>query len=580
MKTLAFGSKRKEKTLWPILVVAIALTLSLIPLPGRAIDSNSATGLVGVIVRETAPDTNTAENFVTRLGGTVVQQLSIIGGFTANIPVSTFDSLSASEAVAAVTLDDTVQLMANTFGDNAYAADFDGSLPHVLSTVGAEAFWTDGYSGDGVDVALIDSGVVPVEGLSSSQKVINGPDLSFESQSADLEYLDTYGHGTHMAGIIAGETSNRPPSLDTIDDRYFTGLAPDAGILSVKVAAYDGAVDVSQIIAAIDWVVQHKNDNGLNVRVLNLSFGTDSSQPSSLDPLSHAVEQAWESGIVVVVAAGNDGNFVPLRDPAFNPFVIAVGATDTKGTLTVADDDVATFSNCDTRDRTVDLVAPGVSIVSLRNPGSYADVTYPEARVGTKYFKGTGTSQSAAVVSGAAALIISKYPNATPDQVKELLTSTATSLGLKKRMSKCEGAGSLNLLQAASTKLPSVKQSDQNWTSSTGTGSLEQSRGSSHLEDNGVTLTGEQDIFGMTFDTSTWAPMATLGTTWSGGDWNGTTWSGTTWSGTTWSGTTWSGTTWSDQTWSGTTWSGTTWSGTTWSGTTWSGTTWSGGSWE
>ena len=423
-----------------------------------------------------------------------------------------------------------------------------------ILVVGAEAFWEAGYSGDGVDVALIDSGVVPVEGLSSSGKVTNGPDLSFESQSPDLEHLDTYGHGTHMAGIIAGETSNRPRSLDSIDDRYFTGLAPDARILSVKVAAYDGAVDVSQIIAAIDWVVQHKNDNGLDVRVLNLSFGTDSSQPSSLDPLAHAVEQAWDSGIVVVVAAGNDGNFVPLRDPAFNPFVIAVGASDTKGTQTLADDEVATFSNCDTSGRTVDLVAPGVSIVSLRNPGSYADVNYPEARVGTKYFKGTGTSQSAAVVSGAAALIISKYPNATPNQVKELLTSTASSLNVTGSLDSCDGAGTLDLSAAANASLPNKGLSRQNWTTSSGTGSLELARGSSHLEDNGVLLAGEQNIFGMAFDTSTWAPMAA----------QGTTWSGTTWSGTTWSGTTWSGTTWSDQTWSGTTWSGTTWSGGSW----------------
>ena len=418
MKTLAFGPKRTEKTLWPILVVAIALTLSLVPLPSAASGSNPTTGFVGVIVRETTPDTNTAENLVTRLGGTVIQQLSIIGGFSANIPASALDSLSDSEAVIAVTPDGTVQLLSDddSFG-KLTVASFDAPLSQVVNSVGAEAFWASGYTGKGVDVALIDSGVVPVEGLSTSGKLVYGPDLSLESQSSDLEHLDTYGHGTHMAGIIAGRGSDG-----------FRGVAPDARILSVKVGAYDGAVDVSQILAAIDWVVQHRNDNGLNVRILNLSFGTDSTQSAVLDPLSHAVEQAWKSGIVVVVAAGNDGNFLPLRDPAFNPYVIAVGASDNKGTNTITDDKVASFSNCVNKGRTVDLVAPGVSIVSLRNPGSYADLEYPEARVGTKYFKGTGTSQSAAVVSGAAALILSKFPKATPDQVKRMLTSTADPL--------------------------------------------------------------------------------------------------------------------------------------------------------
>ncbi len=94
----------------------------------------------------------------------------------------------------------------------------------------------------------------------------------------------------------------------------------------------NGAVDVSQVIAAIDWVVQHRNDHGLNIRVLNLSFGTDGTQQYTLDPLAYAVQMAWDSGIVVVVAAGNDGNAAALRNPAFNPYVIAVGASDTGGT--------------------------------------------------------------------------------------------------------------------------------------------------------------------------------------------------------------------------------------------------------
>jgi serine protease AprX len=116
-----------------------------------------------------------------------------------------------------------------------------------------------------------------------SGKIINGPDLSFESQSDELRYLDTYGHGTHLAGIIAGN--------DGTEDG-FRGVAPGARVVNVKVANYEGAVDVSQVIAAIDWVVQHRNDNGMNIRVINLAYGTDSTQSPMLDPLSFAVEQA------------------------------------------------------------------------------------------------------------------------------------------------------------------------------------------------------------------------------------------------------------------------------------------------
>ena len=236
-----------------------------------------------------------------------------------------------------------------------------------------------------IDVAVIDSGVVPVQGLTTGGKVINGPDLSFDSQSEDLRYMDTYGHGTHLAGIIAGYDGTRTG---------FLGVAPGARIVNVKVANYEGAVDVSQVIAAIDWVVQHRNDNGMNIRVINLAYGTDSVQPADVDPLSFAVEQAWRAGIVVVVAAGNDGNSTALRNPAFNPYVIAVGASDSNYTGKPGDDFVASFTNCGTSDRYIDVLAPGRSIISLRNPGSAADVEHPEARIGDRFFLGSGTSQN------------------------------------------------------------------------------------------------------------------------------------------------------------------------------------------
>src|SRR5205085_152935 len=176
---------------------------------------------------------------------------------------------------------------------------------------------------------------------------------------------------------------------------------------SVKVADAVGATDVSQVIAAIDWVVQHRHDNGLNIRVLNLSFGTDGSQDYLLDPLVHAADVAWNAGIVVVVAAGNRGSgSTRLDNPARNPRLIAVGADDTKGTVVSSDDTIPEFSSSGDGVRNPDVVAPGQSIVSLRDTNSSIDMNYPDARVGTRFFRGSGTSAATAVVSGSAALLL------------------------------------------------------------------------------------------------------------------------------------------------------------------------------
>jgi serine protease AprX len=421
-----------------------------------------------------------------------------------------------------------------------------------------------------VTVALIDSGVAPVDGLDDEGKVVNGPDLSFESQHPEVRYLDTFGHGTHMAGIIAGKDSG------------FSGVAPDARLLSLKVATADGATDVSQVIAALDWVVQHRQDEGMDVRVINLSFGTESTQPYVLDPLAHAAEVAWRRGIVVVVSAGNNGNATErLTNPAMDPYVLAVGASDDLGTDRRDDDVVTDFSNRGSLERTPDLVAPGRSIQSLRNPGSYIDELYPAGRVATtdgsepRYFRGSGTSQSAAFVSGVVALLLQQRPELTPDQVKAILTSTADPIrGTDRRL---QGAGIVDARDAVRTPAPWAVFARQTHPVSTGLGSLEEARGGSHVADpeTGTELVGEFDIFGQPWDGSSWSLASWEGRSWSGGTWNGSSWSGEDWSGSSWSGRSWSGRSWSGSSWSGRSWSGRSWSGRSWSGRSWSGRSWS-----
>ncbi|WP_460809841.1 S8 family serine peptidase [Nocardioides salsibiostraticola] len=427
-------------------------------------------------------------------------------------------------------------------------------------------------TGRGVDVALIDTGVSPVAGLNNPTQVVNGPDISFESQNASTRNLDGYGHGTHMAGIIAGRDSEVVSGKED-DAGLFVGVAPDARIVNVKVATADGGADVSQIIAAIDWVVQHRNDAGMNIRVINLSYGTNSTQAYTVDPLAYAVENAWRKGIVVVAAAGNDGADQQLTMPAANPYVLAVGAVDHVGTTSTSDDVTASFTNSGTPVRRPDLIAPGKSVVSLRTPGSYSDRVHPEGRVSgdpaQRFFRGSGTSQATAMVSGAAALLLQQRPELTPDQVKYLLRSTANPIV---GGDPAQGAGVLDVAGAMKAYTPSAILAAQNWIPATGTGTLEGARGGSHVTDpsTGAILTGEVDAMGNPWDARSWREATTAGTSWSGGTWNGRTWTGSDWSGSSWTARSWRDATWSGDSWAGGDWLARSWRGDLWTSNGWS----------
>lgn len=431
----------------------------------------------------------------------------------------------------------------------------------VASAIGATAAYKRGITGAGVDVALIDTGVAPVAGLDAAGTVVNGPDLSLDHQAGLPTAVDAYGHGTHLAGIIAGRDG---------------GIAPGARIVNVKVGAADGAVDVSQVIAGIDWVVQHRNDPGLNIKVLALAYGTDSTQSYYTSPLTHAVESAWRNGITVVVSAGNTAG--PLVNPATDPFVITVGASDINNPSYRSDDVLAPFSALASSARPVDVVAPGTSIVSSRVPGSMVDTLYPESRTTDGFTKGSGTSQAAAVVAGSAALLISQRPALTPNQVKKLLRNSGHSLS--STSGNAQGKGSIDVSDAISADMPD--SSTQYAFRSVGTGTIEAARGSAHLvADDGTQLTGEVDIQGAPWTPSTWAPASTAGTTWTGGSWNGNEWAGDTWADSyTVDNVTWSGRTWRSSTWSGRTWRADLWAGRTWRSELWEGRTWRADGWD
>jgi serine protease AprX len=349
--------------------------------------------------------------------------------------------------------------------------------------------------GAGVDVALIDSGVVKVGGLGGPGRVVYGPDFSSERRDPRLANLDTFGHGTHLAGLIAA----REPG--------FSGVAPGSRIVSLKVAGANGETSLSQVLQAMYWVRENHDAPGLNIRVVNLALGVEDTGGYRRDVLAWAVEQLWQEGIVVVAAAGNNGAYADRLDiPAADPFVVAVGASDTRDTVDPADDRVADFSSR-SRYRSPDVVAPGTKVVSLRVPGSALDREYPGARVGGDYFRGSGTSQASAVVSGLVARLLSARPELSPDQVKALLMGGAVDLPDPR---DADGAGRVDLARTLAAPVPGAFSVRQTW------------------------LPAILDPRALARALRREDEYAAGGAEWSGRRWSGRRWSGRRWSGASW----------------------------------------------
>jgi serine protease AprX len=536
-----------------------------------------------VVVRGQSGAASAVRAAIIAQGGRVTLDLPIIDGVAAEVPSTVLARLEHSPGVVSVSADVSGEV---TAVDPALGYDTgtdQGSLDQVTTLIGARSVWSKYGTGQGVDIALIDTGVTPQTGLKLGANVINGPDLSFDSQVSGLGFKDGFGHGTHMASIIAGRDGDGS-ATSALTAHTFSGVAPGARIVNIKVGAGDGTADVSQVIAAVSWVTQHAHDPGLNIRVLNLSFGTSSTQYYTSDPLAFAADVAWRKGVMVVVAGGNDGTARPfLANPALNPDLLAVGAEDPNGTASTADDTVPSYSQRGNDQRHVDVVAPGAHVLGLRVPGGKVDAAYPGSRVGTRFTRGSGTSQAAAVVSGAAALMFGAKSTLTPDQVKWLLMNKATPLA--KATTLTQGNGLINVsaaLGAASTAPTQATLTvSMASVSGGGYGSVEATRGSGHVSLDGVQLVGEKDIFGKAWDATKFTTQIAAGTAWSGGSFLGTVMTGAGWTdANNWTSRTWVDNSWTSRTWVSENWNSRTWVDSTWTGDAWLGGPWASGSWS
>jgi serine protease AprX len=552
-------------------VMAVVVVLLVVPVhtaaapPGSA--GTPAEGASAVIVQAPGAEAAAAAA-VTRLGGRVTAPLPIVGGFAALVPAARVADLAAAPGVRAVTADGLLQ---PTGVDELTPADL---MPVYNREIGADELRGRGHTGAGVRVALIDTGVstavatmgdlagriVPVAHpfRQPTRRDPNPPDVPCVDFSGEGTCDDTFGHGTFMAGLIAGSGA-------ASDGRY-AGVAPGAQIVSVKVGGADGSADVSKVLAGIQWVVSFAEH--YDIKVLNLALGTDSTVDPAIDPLNLAVQRAWAAGITVVVAAGNFGagprtapdgtTYGTVTKPGDDPLVLTVGAVDSHHTPAISDNRLPNFSSWGPTAQGLDkpdVVAPGAAVVSLRAPGSTID-RLPGLLDGT-YRRGSGTSMAAAITSGLAALLLHARPDWRPDDVKAALVASARKVAVDDP--RAIGAGQVHgpsALAVAVGPAPAAVVSD-------GSGSLDATRGNNRVDGEPCTarrdpriacgaVEGERTAQGTTWDgseysESAWTPESWYRSQWLTG-WAGHNWQATTWSaGHNWQGHNWQGASWNFQ---------------------------------
>lgn len=370
---------------------------------------------VRVIIQKSDSEADLAAA-VTEMGGAIIKDLHIINAVVARIPASIVPQLAQSSGVRWVSLDGAVA------GAGKPPQNPPPEEPvyqnYYLDTLGVRQVWAMGLTGNGIGVAVIDSGISPHADFSVLKSI------SFNNTSPNV--TDSYGHGTHVAGIITGDGS--------ASNGAYMGIAPDIKLISLKISDETGMAYESDTVEAMQWVLDNKDV--YNIRVVNLSIQSTVEQSYHSSPLDAAAEILWFNGVVVVAAAGNwpDGAFNPIHAaPANDPFIITVGASDEKGTASTRDDVIASFSAYDETQEFIikpEIIAPGSNIVSALAKQSDWATNHPDRVVlNGEYFRLSGTSMAAPMVTGAVALLLQDEPNLTPDQVKYRLLATSSKIG-------------------------------------------------------------------------------------------------------------------------------------------------------
>ncbi|MCU1463878.1 MAG: peptidase and in kexin sedolisin [Acidimicrobiales bacterium] len=522
------------------LVVAMAAALLAVPVgqAAMAVEMDSTVPTTRVIV--SAPNAGGhAKERVKQLNGKVASDLTEADAVVADVTAGQLAELALDDSVVVTPNNPAFLADAGTTPTRPPAAVFPQST-------GATKLHADGNIGRGINVAVLDTGISNLPDFAG--RLVGGVDLSGEGNP----FQDSYGHGTFVAGLIAGNGAS--------SNGAYIGEAPGAGLVSIKVAGASGQTDIATVIAGVGWAIA--NQSRLSIGVLNISLGAMPTGSTVLNPLDRVVELAWLRGIVVVVSAGNAGPFNgTILSPGDDPLVITSGALDDQGTADTTDDTMTDFSSAGPTSADgwykPDLVAPGRSVISVRAPGSTVDVNNPSARIGSGNFVGSGTSFSAAITSGAAALVLRSSGNGKPDTVKGRLVSS-TALGPVGNPF-VDGAGALDVYGAV-----------VDWSGA----KLSQSPPLL------PTPPGASISLASTYAKSFWSSSAWNGTAWNGSAWNGSAWNGSAWNGSAWNGSAWNGSAWNGSAWNASFWTGAAWNGSAWNGSAWNGAAWNGSAWN
>lgn len=423
-KSVNWGGRIKQLNV----LMVVALLLAALPVSSSPVQAARVQPLllelaaqqpdqvVSVIVQKTVKN-DRVEQAVGALGGTVTADLRIINAFAAELKARDVSQLARAEGVRWVSLD---AVMTSTAC--AQCIDTANLANTYIRAIRADQVWNNApyLQGQGIGVAVAD--------------------VRFNSDY-NQNTSDGYGHGTHIASIVGGDGSE--------SGGKYIGVAPLVNIVNVKVSNNNGSAMIKDVVAGLQWVLENKDK--YNIRVVNLSLNSAVAEPHNTSPLDAACEILWFNKIVVVASAGNAGK-KQLYPPANDPFVIVVGATDDRGTSSLSDDVVASFSaygKADDGFAKPDLVAPGKNITAhLADSNVGLALAHPANQVdGGKYFRMSGTSMAAAVVSGAVALLLQDEPALNPDQVKYRLMATANKSWAGYN-AKTAGAGMLDIYAA------------------------------------------------------------------------------------------------------------------------------------
>ncbi|HYM79027.1 MAG TPA: S8 family peptidase [Candidatus Dormibacteraeota bacterium] len=393
----------------------------------KAKQGSAGNQMVRVIVQYKQKPTAAHYATMAGRGARLHSKLHLIKGAAFTIPARALPALEADPEIASVTIDHPMNVMDDT----------------TDTAIGVASAWNAGFDGTGIGVAVIDSGINDShpdlwDSAHSASRVVYHQDFTgTATTNTNGANYDLYGHGTHVAGIIAGNGS--------LSGGQYEGVAPGTTLIDLRALDANGAGTDSTVIAAIQQAIALQST--YNIRVINISLGRGIPVSYTQDPLCQAVEAAWNSGIVVVVAAGNlgrmsiNGNngFGTITAPGNDPYVITVGATKTNGSGSSLSETKASYSSKGptTYDHVVkpDIMAPGHGIVSLAAPGATLEAEFPHDVIsGTDgnadYFRLSGTSMATPAVVGAVALMLQEQPTLTPDQTKARLMKTAHKLNL------------------------------------------------------------------------------------------------------------------------------------------------------